>query len=58
MLYVIYIYSANHKITQQEGFPIKEKQTNPRNCRNKNECPLNGSCKVQNVIYKCNVSAM
>ena len=31
----------------------KEKQTNPCNCRNKNECPLNGDYKVQNVIYKC-----
>ena len=35
----------------------KEKQTNPCNCRNKNECPLNGNCKIQNVIYKCTVSA-
>ena len=35
----------------------KEKQTNPCNCRNKNECPLNGNSKVQNVIYKCTVSA-
>ena len=34
----------------------KEKQTNPCNCRNKNGCPLNGNCKVQNVIYKCTVS--
>ena len=36
----------------------KEKQTNSCNCRNKNECPLNGNCKVQNVIYKCTVSAI
>ena len=35
----------------------KEKQTNPCNCRNKSECPLNGNCKVQNVICKCTVSA-
>ena len=35
----------------------KEKQTNPCNCRNKIECPLNGNCKVQSVIYKCTVSA-
>ena len=35
----------------------KEKKTNPSNCRNKNECPLNGNYKVQNVIYKCTVSA-
>ena len=36
----------------------KEKQPNSCNCRNKNECPLNGNCKVQNVIYKCTVSAI
>ena len=30
----------------------KEKQTNPCNCRNKSECPLNGNSKVHNVIYK------
>ena len=35
----------------------KEKQTNPCNCRNKNECPLNGNCKVQSVICECTVSA-
>ena len=35
----------------------KEKKTNPCNCRNKNESPLNGNCKVQNFIYKCTVSA-
>ena len=34
-----------------------EKQTNPCYCRNKNECPLNKNCKVQNVIYKCTASA-
>ena len=35
----------------------KEKQTNLCNCRNKNDSPLNGNCKIQNVIYKCTVSA-
>ena len=35
----------------------KEKQTNPCHCRNKNDYPLNGNCKVQNVIHKCTVSA-
>ena len=34
----------------------KEKQTNSCNCRNKDKYPLNGNCKVQNVIYKCTVS--
>ena len=36
---------------------LKQKQTNPGNFRNKNKCPLNWNCKVQNVIYKCTVSA-
>ena len=35
----------------------KEKQTNSWNCRNKNECPPIGNCKVKNIIYKCTVSA-
>ena len=35
----------------------KQKQTNPCNCRNKNECPLNGNSRVQKVMYKCSVSA-
>ena len=35
----------------------KRKQRNLCNCRNKNECSLNGNCKVQKVIYKCTVSA-
>ena len=35
----------------------KEKQTNSYNCRNKSEYPLNGHCRVQNVIYQCTVSA-
>ena len=35
----------------------KEKQTNPYYCRNKNECPLNKNCKVQNVFYKCTAPA-
>ena len=35
-----------------------EKQTNPCNCRNENECPVNRNCKVQSVTYKCTVSGM
>ena len=41
----------------KNGSNKKEKQANSCNCRNKDECPLNGNCKVQNVIYKCTVSA-
>ena len=35
----------------------KERQTNSCNCRNKNECPPNGNCKVPNIICKCTASA-
>ena len=48
------------RITKQHNRNVsdkKEKQTNPWNWRNKNECPLNGNCKLQSVIYKCTVSA-
>ena len=45
------------KLHDRNVFHKKAKQTNPCNCRNKNECPLNGNCKVQSVIYKCRVSA-
>ena len=36
---------------------LKQIQTNPGKCRNKNKCPLNWNCEVQNVIHKYTVSA-
>ena len=30
-------------------------QTSSCNCRNKNECPMDGKCQITNAIYKCNV---
>ena len=46
-----------HKTKHNKNvFNKKEKETNSCNCRNKNECPLNGNWKVQNVIYICTVS--
>ena len=50
----IFIY-IKHKTKQKRSYK-KEKQTNSCNCRNKNECTLNGNCKVPNVFYKCAVS--
>ena len=48
---------AIHKTKHNKNvFNKKEKETNSCNCRNKNECPLNGNYKVQNVIYICTVS--
>ena len=26
------------------------------NCRNRNDCPLDGSCLTESVIYKCHVT--
>ena len=39
--------------------PIRKKSRQTESCtyRNKNEYPLNESCKLQNAIYKCTVSA-
>ena len=34
-----------------------ERSTPPCNCRVKNNCPMNVDCRVENVVYKCNVSA-
>ena len=56
-------YSCMNNVTQiikQHNKNVsnkKEKQSNSRNCKNKNEYPLNENCKVHSVIYKCNVSA-
>ena len=45
----------NHEQHNRNVSNKKQKQTNLCNCRNKNECPLNGNCKVQmlstNVLY-------
>ena len=35
----------------------KEKPKPSCNCKNKDKCPMNGKCQVQNVVYKCTVSA-
>ena len=29
----------------------------PCNCRVKNECPLNGKCRIRNILHKCVASA-
>ena len=53
----MYIVSQIIKQHNRNASNEREKKTNPCNCRNKNEYPLNGNCKVQNVIHKCTVSA-
>ena len=42
------INSHNKKVTTQNTVI-----TPPCNCRSKEECPLEGQCRVENIIYKC-----
>ena len=41
----------------QRIFSCKEKPKPSCNCKNKDNCPMNGKCQVQNVVNKCTVSA-
>ena len=34
-----------------------KKQTKHCNCRKKQECPLEGKCRSEDIIYKCVVTA-
>ena len=43
-----FILSHNKKLLNSRTGNIK-----PRNCRNKDECPLNGQCLAQDIVYKC-----
>lgn len=45
-----FIRSHNNKIINGSKNNIK-----PCNCRIKSECPLDGKCQIQNVVYKCTV---
>ena len=39
----IYMYWPNVKITSKDQC----------NCKNKNNCPLDGNCQASDIIYKC-----
>ena len=41
----------------QRTFSHKEKPKPSCNCKYKDKCTMNGKCQVQNVVYKCTVSA-
>ena len=43
-----FISSHNKKLLNSHARNIK-----PCKCRNKHNCPLNGQCQVQDIIYKC-----
>ena len=46
------IKSRNKNSTNAE-----KKQTKHCNCRKKQECPLEGKCRSEDIIYKCVVTA-
>ena len=49
-----------NSIIQSHNKKILSTTTNdqpPCNCKNKNDCPLNGNCRTSSVIYKCEVTA-
>lgn len=43
------------KLGKQEA--SNHRSTMPCNCRNKKECPLNGGCRVKEVVYQATVEA-
>ena len=46
------IRSHNKKLTNAENKPTKD-----CNCRKKEECPTEGKCRSEDIIYKCVVTA-
>ena len=50
------ISGHNNKIlNNQEKDPEEKKNDKTCNCRKKQECPLNGKCLIESVIYKVTV---
>ena len=48
------------KVIKRYNKPVtktSERSIAPCNCRDKSNCPMNGNCRVENVAYKCLVSA-
>ena len=46
------IKKHNKRVTK-----TNERSIAPCNCRDRNNCPMNRNCRVENVVYKCVVSA-
>ena len=45
------IKRCNKRVTKTNGRPIAT-----CNYRDKNKCPINENCRIENVVYKCVVS--
>ena len=37
------------------NFKHKQTHTSPSNCRIKEECPMDGNCNSENVVYQANI---
>ena len=48
----VIITSHNKKLLEKES----SQQSKPCNCKNKDICPLNGTCQQQSVIYQAEIS--
>ena len=46
------ITGHNKKVVEKES----SQQSKPCNCKNKDICPLKGSCRQQSVIYQSDIS--
>ena len=46
------IKKHNKRVTK-----LNERSIAPCNCREKKNCPMNGNCRVKNVVYKVGNSA-
>ena len=49
------IFRHNSKIFQEDNTTL-DQNSKSCNCRRKTECPLNGNCLTQNVIYQATVT--
>ncbi|KAJ8029039.1 hypothetical protein HOLleu_28333 [Holothuria leucospilota] len=49
------IVDAHNKKIMKAQMPAPE--TNPCNCRNENDCPLDGKCRTANVVYQATVKS-
>ena len=51
----MWVPSSSH--TTKKLTNVENKQTKNCNCRKKGECPLEGKCRSEDIIYKCVVTA-
>ena len=48
-------YVKNHKRASKKITSKTRDQTPKCNCRKKTECPMEGNCQINDLVYKCEV---